>query len=507
MKQLFISICLLTLLAIPFEVFSQTQPCVIPNKDLLVERLLKNKERAIGQVSSRAVTYVPIKFHLVAKSDGLGRVSEKRVLEQLCALNADFAPLDIVFYIKAGFSYINSTTLYNDPETSTGVQTMSNFKEFNAVNVYIAKDATPPGANDLDGTILGHYNPGFDWLVMKISEVNQFSGTLSHEMGHYFTLLHTHNGWDVEPYNEGLHGNPVQNTSPGGTAAEKEDRSGSCKNCESAGDYICDTPPDYNFGFGWNGCNPFTLNIQDPCNTVVDPMENNFMGYFIGCGSYIFSNQQGQLMRTDLANRPELATSYIPNTSAITQSVELISPINEEVTPYYNFVELQWEDVPGADRYVVEVSRSSDFNVQPIRKVVWGSYALIEGLDNDKSYYWRITPFNETNGCGESDFSKFISGSTVGTKSADMVNNWFITPNPASANSALTISMEANMGFDATIALYDINGKLVNQNVSNRFESGLTNYNLSTDQLLSGMYVLIIRSENLTLHKKIVISN
>ena len=67
-------------------------------------------------------------------------------------------------------------------------------------------------------------------------------------------------------------GNPAPASSPGGIPTEKMDGS----NCETAGDYLCDTPPDYN-GFGWDDCD-YDGGAQDPMGVEIDPEERLIYG-------------------------------------------------------------------------------------------------------------------------------------------------------------------------------------------------------------------------------------
>ena len=160
------------------------------------------------------------------------------------------------------------------------------------INIFICQNANTTGGI---GTTLGYYDPQDDWLVLRKQEISYGSETIPHELGHYFDLLHPFNGWDSVAYDSNLHGNPVQQISPGSVPNENVVQTGGCNNCQTAGDYICDTPPDYNFGFGWPNCN-YTAQTMDPCGDVVDPMETNFMSYFLSCSEYEFTPDQVDLV-------------------------------------------------------------------------------------------------------------------------------------------------------------------------------------------------------------------
>ena len=41
---------------------------------------------------------------------------------------------------------------------------------------------------------------------------------------------------------------------------------------KNSGDFLCDTPADYNLGFGWNNCN-YTGGAMDPNGILLNPDE------------------------------------------------------------------------------------------------------------------------------------------------------------------------------------------------------------------------------------------
>ena len=235
--------------------------------------LLEHTDR----IRFRETVYVPIAFHLVARNDGSGRVNESDVLNKLCELNQDFADTDIQFFLH-DFNYIDNSTVFNN-HRGTQFTFMSFERVAGALNVYIIQNAdTQTDLNN--GRTEGYYtgNPSLDWVVMRKSAMEFQNIFFTHEIGHYFSLLHTFNGWDQEVYDANVHGNPVRTLSPRGVPTERVSRD----NCSSEGDFICDTPPDYGFGFGWAECE-YTLETQDPNGDLVDPDETNYMSYFLRC--------------------------------------------------------------------------------------------------------------------------------------------------------------------------------------------------------------------------------
>ena len=79
------------------------------------------RERFPVVAPMRAVAYVPVWFHLVAKSDGTGRVGMNKILEMLCEWNRLYSinGVELQFYIK-GINNINNTGLYSGPRSFAG---------------------------------------------------------------------------------------------------------------------------------------------------------------------------------------------------------------------------------------------------------------------------------------------------------------------------------------------------------------------------------------------------
>lgn len=478
-------------------------PGLIANKEAINEGLITFRDD---------VTYIPITWHLIGLNDGSSKVLLSKVIDQMCSLNEDYEVANFHFYIKS-INNINNTNIYND--YSIAVNGVFNFqKDGNSINIFVPKTADDtPG----DGSnTLGFYDPGRDWLVMGKGEVNGSSATLAHEIGHFFNLPHPHLGWDAESYDEAEHGNPAPNFSPGGIPTERQDGS----NCETAGDMICDTPPDYNFGFGWSNCN-YNAGTMDPNGDVVDPMEINFMGYFLNCPreEYTFTPMQVDIMLADYMNsgpdiihnhpRTHLQSNYVPALAPITEQAVLTSPVGGETTPGANAVEFQWEDVPGATQYVVEIDRVSSFAVQPISMIAWGSYIYVDMPDYfeaDKSYHWRVRPWSDGQFCGPAVTGTFRTGVGVATKDPDYVKAWKVFPNPIGTNAYLMVNIQSDQNFEAQINLYNITGQLVRSFGQRAIHLGDNNFDLNLDGFSNGVYTLTIQTEEGLLKERVVVS-
>lgn len=460
----------------------------------IIPRLKENKALVQSNklIYPRSTVFVPIKFHLVAKSDGTGRVAEKDVLNQLCLINEDFSPQNIQFYLKGGFNYINNNVLYAS-HYQDGSRTFNQNDDNNALNVFIVDNANNSATRD--DLVLGYYTTSNDWIVIRrdaVASSSYIGYTLAHEIGHFFSLLHPFNGWDSEPYDPAKHGVPVQKSSPGFIPTEKVDGS----NCEDAGDMVCDTPPNYNFG--WPNCK-YEGGAQDPDGKLVDPDENLFMSYF-PClrKDYYFSEQQMELIMADLMsrNRANLRVTNPGNTDTISEIPKLVSPVNGNSTQGPKNILLEWTAVAGANQYLVEVSTLPNFPDNNLESFISNTNTLeIPELDANKLYFWRVKPFNEYFTCqGFSGFSNFRTTITTGVASLKSITKWSIFPNPVSGGQ-FQVNLNSENSFEANISLINILGKTVVNFGNYPIRTGENNINLTVNpSVSSGIYFLQVSS-------------
>ena len=426
---------------------AQKHVCGISHEDqeVLAQQVHEyNVKVANGWLQKRSAEtrYIPVAFHRVGQNDGSGRIDIRNILNQLARLNRDFEDTGFRFYFdQFDFREINSNAMYEDPGSVSG-QVRAR-KASDALNIFVT-DAAPTG-NQLGGTTLGYYSGGDnDFVVMIKQELLDTSNTLSHELGHFFSLPHTHRGWDNEDYDENVHGNPLNSPlSPGGVLVEKADGS----NCDIAGDLICDTPSDFNFGFGAQNCiwNAASKNVRDHCNMIVDPMEENQMGYFLSCSKYAFTPMQMDIMHDDLDSprRSYLRSSFVPVTDELVGLAEMTTPEDRSTLEYYDNVLVDWNDVPGATHYLVEAFNNQEgFNEEII---VSESQLIFPLLPQKATIRLRIYPFNQGNTEFESPvLYRFTTGDRLtNTSEIEGLDQLSVYPNPSKLGQEIQISLTA----------------------------------------------------------------
>ena len=495
--------------------------CGTTETGAITKRLIENKKYlATHPIFERAITYVPIKFHIISTDAGTGGVKESAILDMLCGLNEFYAPMDIQFFAKGGYNYFNSTAAATDPQSPAGELQLKSKKVKQMINIFLCQSFTKAG-------LLGYYTEGYpgyqnDFLVIKKSEVSSGAKTAEHEIGHFFSLLHPFNGWEDNDYDPLVHGNPVNILTAPTMSSEPPFNSIAIEfvdgtNCQTAGDLICDTPASYNFANSYwssKGCVPLDNSVKDYHMQIVAPDVKNIMDYFAACSDYHFSNKQQDLIKTDLTNRKatfgnnKLNCTTTPNLNIITTNVLSPNIDSGKVIPNYGDIKLDWEDSPGATAYIVEIDGATNF-ASPAYKsaIVTASEWTAPGLVKNKKYYWHVYPYNEYSTCaGWSKTYGFTTGQwVVSTNDIKELDSWKINPNPANRNSVATLELNSLLTFTADIIVSDITGKTVLVKNSIAIQDGAQTIEISTANLNAGMYLVQLRTETGIATQKLVI--
>ncbi len=488
------------------SVFAQQSPgtCGTTIDDQLASRPRLRENIATiesGQVADRnAIQYVPIFFHLVANAEGSGRHKERLVLDQLCQLNEAYAPMDIRFYLRPHpiqglFDYSISNDGVYDDQSNTAL--MQNKRHANALNVYVVNDAT--SGNGQPGVTLAYYSTQRDWIVTRKDRVNgnATNNTLAHEVGHFFSLNHTFFGYENDPFGPDDPTWPVAPVfAPDGGGVTTERQNGS--NCTSSADEICDTPPDYNFGFEQSGCGAYNAGAKDPLGTVVNPMENNFMSYFSNCANYAFTAQQQSVILVDRnsASRNYLDNSFQPEAEEINTPVSLLTaPANLDTVAAYNQVLLEWNPVTGATHYLLEIDITNAYataNTQTF--ILTGTSKLLTNLQANKKYFWRVRPFNVYVTCATPRQFSFVTPATSATHDIAGLSAWQVSPNPVQSGSTFRLAVNADNGLEANIQIIDPAGRQVYSQNGVQFPAGETVTEVPVNGLGNGLYFVVLQS-------------
>jgi hypothetical protein len=490
----------LVLMLLPFIIFGQQHRCGTHSHDMEKAENLFSKAGYLKDLNSRRgeIKYIPVKLHVVSDNLGGNKAGMQGVLNQFARLNSDFKNLNLVFYLVdgSGFNFIKDNAINSNPRANEA--DMKSYKHPNAVNIFFTSKIIIPGS---EGTILGYYSPTNDFVTIINSEVEGNTNTISHEVGHFFNLRHTFHGWEANPYTENEHGNPVALDFAPETNVRVELVNKS--NCTIAADQLCDTPPDYNFGFSVPGCT-WTKTILDRNSDTIKPMANNQMSYFNNCSSFVFTLDQENRMRANLSNflRSNLERNYIPNTKTLPVSSELISPQNSQKIDSYNSVTFEWKD-QGAEYYMLEVRNSAEAYVYFVKGQT--KYTAKNLLAN-KLYVWSVRAFNDgfaNNNISNTSRTLRTGSIQVGINDIIELSKYKIYPNPATIDQ-INIELELDTPLEAYLLLRDLSGKILYTKNENLI-IGRSNISLDISTFADGFYFFEMVTAKGRLVEKILI--
>ncbi|WP_345274347.1 T9SS-dependent choice-of-anchor J family protein [Flaviramulus aquimarinus] len=207
-----------------------------------------------GPVPTTSINSIPVKAHVIRRSDGSGGLSQSSLNNAITNLNNQYADAYLEFFLCDGINYIDDDSLYHFKKENENTLTETHYVS-GLINIYF----TDYIENDSEQSICGYSdNMGRNDLVVINNSCALNNSSLAHELGHFFSLLHTHG-----PNNDTLTTELVNGS-----------------NCDTDGDGICDTPADPKLT---------NSNVDEFCNYIgsetdangetFKPDTNNIMSY------------------------------------------------------------------------------------------------------------------------------------------------------------------------------------------------------------------------------------
>lgn len=198
------------------------------------------------QISSRPTNFsIPVQFHVTRTSSGQNQaVSDEDIVKVLDNMNSAYAPMDMAFVSCGQTKFIDNTNLHTSFDKDADDSKLDQYDDEYILNIYLV--------GNLDG-LNGYAKFPEDQIDRVVIEAeNALTSTVIHEIGHYFSLLHTYS-----------------------TSRGVELVSGS--NCLVSGDLICDTPPDPGERDFFSNCS-YIGTATDPEGRAYAPDGFNYMG-------------------------------------------------------------------------------------------------------------------------------------------------------------------------------------------------------------------------------------
>ncbi|MEO6189238.1 MAG: hypothetical protein ABIO44_01630 [Saprospiraceae bacterium] len=447
------------------------------------DRMLQNRESIqSNDLRVGVITYIPISYWLSAKNDGSGRIRYVDVLLNICALNKIYVDQNIQFYLKGIFD-VNNIIIYEDPSSREGEAAINQINSINknAINIFVTS-----GAVSVNLGALAYYHYSEDYIVCNGQIVNEDATILAHELGHFFTLVHTYYPWGSLVYDCTMPTPKELDFGSTKVLVEYVDRMKDRGfHCYFSGDGFCDTPADYDQGFGWlNGC-VYSGCAKDPDDVPLDPDEKNIMGDFLGCLTYYSLEQKAAIARDLKSTRRDYLRSSVYNPPGDVSS----PPINPVVVSSgFNAVTFKWESVPNATFYILEIAVLSFSNKSTYRNYILGRLdtTLTDLLANTK-YVWKVTAYNSKSICpsGTNTGTLNYRTSAQAVASHDLESNVNdITVIPI-GDYQLLIQLIAKSSGNLTFDIYDQSGKLIRSEELS-FISGINSYSRKFE--ISGIF-------------------
>ncbi len=237
-----------------------------------------NAERA-------AIVPRAVQLHIVTRDDGTGGIPVADVRDEFTNwVNPYFAGVNTSFFECAPVQYINSTAYYSLSGDAEGDAMAVANNSPNVVNIYFVDD--PDGAC---GWARFPWDLPNDYVVIANTCATNKS-TLVHELGHYFSLYHTHE------------------TAFGAESVTRNSADG-CYDCPTDGDKLCDTPadPTLNDAAVTITAAPacvYSSALTDGCSVAYTPDATQIMSYSLKACRTVFSTEQKAKMTLTLASAP-----------------------------------------------------------------------------------------------------------------------------------------------------------------------------------------------------------
>ena len=277
----------------PFQLWSQMNPvCGTDMVDQSNTPEFVHEMRSQMLPARAPMQYVPVKFHVIGASNGALAIDTFHIFNELVVVNSFFQDANIQF-IHCGnvnFIYDNDYILFIKNEDEVLCDIHDNPE---VINIYFAHSVERADGESLCGYA---YNYNLKPRVIMDNGCSTNGSTLAHELGHSFSLLHTHS-----------------------TSLGVEFVDGS--NCGIAGDLLCDTPADPRLSSSnVNTSCSYTGNDLDPNNQAYAPDTKNVMSYSRkSCREYFSQEQLLQMTMYHSVHQDLLACVQ----DSFTQRVEL----------------------------------------------------------------------------------------------------------------------------------------------------------------------------------------
>ena len=251
---------------------------------------IKKHEQAFFQIKStqskssiRVTNSIPIKAHVIRNSNGTGGLNNYELNNAIKNLNTIYADAYMEFFLCDSINYIDEDALCHFKKGDENLLTEKH-NISGLINIYFTEHIE----NSDEESICGYSdNVGRNDVIVMKNNCTTNDSSLAHEIGHFFSLTHTH----------GIDNNSL--------TTELVDGS----NCDTDGDGICDTPADPKLTTSNtdNFCK-YIGNQKDSKGNLFTPDTGNIMSYSRkGCRNHFTPQQLARMYAFYLTTKNYLA--------------------------------------------------------------------------------------------------------------------------------------------------------------------------------------------------------
>ena len=246
----------------------------------------------------------------------------------------------------------------------------------------------------------------------------------------------------------------------------------------------------------------------DPIGETFRSDGSLFMSYSLenALCSNRFSDEQIAAMRANiLTEKAGYLYDQTPEPEILPGPITILSPQDDAVWPGYQEVAFEWEAVPNATGYIVEVGYVPNFAVIADRAIVYSNAYTSTVLPPNRTLYWRVKPFNNWYTCLSFSASHtFTTGTVSAVQDLQQTGRLAVFPNPGIAGAPLQLQLDLPEPLNATLSLSSLSGQLISR-VHWSLPAGPQSREISTALLPPGIYLLHLQSEKGYFTEKIVL--
>jgi hypothetical protein len=356
-------------------------------RQYILDNIIANEQQLAAQ-RNNVTNCLPMKIHIIREDDGSGGLSLDDLAIAFANLNLVYYDADIEFFACGGINYINNSDWYNfnaqAPDNDDESTFCSPVEVTDAINVFFMNSITTSSGFNAAGYAYFPFNSVQSNRIFMINSVanNAPNSTFSHELGHYFSLYHTHQDTEF---------------GSGDPNAERVVRTGANANCDVNGDLLCDTDADPRYASGefdlgtctYTGTDTDDLGVTYLPTTAI----NNIMSYFPDqCGG-VFTSGQFTRMGAGLTIRMgHTAYNYSCSASVVSAPTGLTATLNG------NQIDLAWTDNASNELgYIIE--RSSTSSTTGFLPIIYGgvgedvsTFSDTDEINSNTTYWYRVRP-------------------------------------------------------------------------------------------------------------------